>query len=268
MIKLLEKEQEDANIANIANTQAIYTHFSQIKSLQTQIKILIGESDIIQQNKEFLRNVLSPSGYIKNLSASDRETIQNMWYDYSRSVPKRQQKQIIDKYINQSGSGVDKDGISTKEIQSLMRKYDHKTIPVIPSDMINTISVGPLNKEIYFIMNLDPSSKPGSHWVAVAISNMDKSIMYYDSLCIHPTHTTLQALKRLAMKMDREHMFKFKFNTVRDQSKSSGKCGFFAIQFLHKIMNGKSFKQASMYDRNYTRGEHEIQKMMNRFGYI
>lgn len=176
---------------------------------------------------------------------------------------------LIRPYQQQEGFGnVDTDGISTSDIESMMRRYNHISIPVIPSDMINTVKAGPLTKEVYFIMNLDPHDKPGSHWVAVAISNMDKSIMYYDSLCIHPTHQILQDLKRLAMKMDREHMFKFKFNTVRDQSKSSGRCGFFAMQFLHKIINGKTFKEASMYNRHYKQGEHEIQKVMHGFGYL
>ena len=203
---------------------------------------------------------------IKKLLSQDIVNIQRDW-----PAPNLKQSinDMIQSYKQQVGFGtVDRDGISTEEVESIMRKYNHVSIPVIPSDMIHTIRAGPLTKEIYFVMNLDPHDKPGSHWVAIAISNLDKSIMYYDSLCIHPTHQILQDLKRLAIKMDREHMFKFKFNTVRDQSKSSGRCGFFAIQFIHKIMNGKSFKEASMYNRHYKQGEHEIQKVMHGFGYI
>jgi len=266
MISLVLNEQQDVI------KESKLTHFTQIKAPARRIKILIGEADIIPQNKIFLGQVLNRieggRGVKSSISKNDKETINILWSEYSQSIPKREQKSIIDKYLEQVGFGVNEDGISTKEIIALMKVYNHKTIPVIASDMIDTIQAGPLSKEIYFIMNLDPSTKTGSHWVAIAISNMDKSIMYYDSLCIHPTFNIIKGLKKLAMKMDREHMFKFKFNTVRDQSLSSGKCGFFAIQFLHKIMNGKSFKEASMYNRNYTQGENEIQKMMNGFGYI
>jgi hypothetical protein len=204
--------------------------------------------------------------YIKRKLSEDIISIRIDWPSSSNA---KSINDLIRSHQTQSGFGnVDKDGISTSDIESMMRRYNHISIPVIPSDMISTIKAGPMTKEVYFIMNLDPHDKPGSHWVAVAISNMDKSIMYYDSLCIHPTHQILQDLKRLAMKMDREHMFKFKFNTVRDQSKSSGRCGFFAMQFLHKILNGKTFKEASMYNRHYKQGEHEIQKVMHGFGYL
>jgi len=216
-----------------------------------------------EQNRQ---KVADAKRIIKKLLSQD---IVNVQRDWPAPNLKQSINDMIRSYKSQAGFGnVDKEGISTEEVESIMRRYNHVTIPVIPSDMIHTIRAGPLTKEVYFVMNLDPSTKPGSHWVAVAISNLDKSIMYYDSLCIHPTHQILQDLKRLAIKMDREHMFKFKFNTVRDQSKSSGRCGFFAIQFLHKIMNGKSFKEASMYNRHYKQGEHEINKVMHGFGYI
>jgi endonuclease YncB( thermonuclease family) len=56
-------------------------------------------------------------------------------------------------------------------------------------------------------------------------------------------------------------MFKFKFNTVRDQSKNSGKCGMYAMMFLHNILNGMSFKKASgYYDRDYENNENKLVK--------
>ena len=115
-------------------------------------------------------------------------------------------------------------------------------------------------------MNLDPSDKPGSHWVAVVIDNRDKYVGYYDSLCIHPTKQILDDIKELVKMIDPVHMFKFKFNTVRDQSKHSGKCGMYSMMFLHNILNGMSFKKASgYYDRDYEDGEH---KLMSGFGFL
>ena len=150
----------------------------------------------------------------------------------------------------------------------MMKKYDHINLSVIASDEILELKKGLKNdtKLLPFIMNLDPSDKPGSHWVAVVIDNRDKYVGYYDSLCIHPTKQILDDIKELVKMIDPVHMFKFKFNTVRDQSKHSGKCGMYSMMFLHNILNGMSFKKASgYYDRDYEDGEH---KLMSGFGFL
>jgi hypothetical protein len=42
---------------------------------------------------------------------------------------------------------------------------------------------------IFCIMNLDPSSMTGSHWVSILCT-----VMYYDSLCIHPSEKSTTRL--------------------------------------------------------------------------
>jgi hypothetical protein len=253
-----------------------FTHFSQIKTFSRKIKILIGEGDLTPSNNDFLKQKLvdiETSGRIskKTLSSLDRETINNLWNEYSSSVRKQDQKDILDKYLNQEGFGmldIDKDGLTTSHIEEMMKKYDHINLAVIASDEILTLKKGlsRTTKLIPFIMNLDPSDKPGSHWVAVIIDNKDKYVGYFDSLCIHPTSQILDDIKELVKTVDPVHMFKFKFNTVRDQSKTSGKCGMYSMMFLHNILNGMSFKKASgYYDRDYENGEH---KLMNGFGFL
>ena len=255
------------------NVPSGFTHFSQIKTFSRKIKILLGEDYLTPLNTDFLKQKLVDIGTSariskKILSNLDRENINNLWSDYSNSVRKTDQKNILDKYLNQTGFGlcetIDKYGLTTSHIEEMIKKYDHINLPVIASDEILDIKIVKNTKLISFIMNLDPSDKPGSHWVAVVIDNRDKYVGYYDSLCIHPTKQILDDIKELIKKVDPVHMFKFKFNTVRDQSKNSGKCGMYAMQFLHNILNGMSFKKASgFFDKDYENNENLLIKSFN-----
>lgn len=275
-----EKPQQDGTPASREAKQT-FTHFSQIKTPTRKIKILLGEYTLNDGNRRFLEDTLKripPSGRItsKTLSSVDKETIDLLWNEYSNSILTFNQKDIIAKYLSQTGFGlptgdIDKNGLTTSHIEDMMKKYDHINLSVIASDEILELKKGLQKasnklKLLPFIMNLDPSDKPGSHWVAVVIDNRDKYVGYYDSLCIHPTKQILDDIKELVKMIDPVHMFKFKFNTVRDQSKHSGKCGMYSMQFLHNILNGMSFKKASgYYDRDYEDGEH---KLMSGFGFL
>ena len=259
-----------------------FTHFSQIKTPTRRIKILLGESDLTPYNRTFLSDILAripAEGRIstKVLNKVDKETIDIMWGEYANSIRTADQKDIIQKYLNQTGFGrmtlkqVDKEGLSTSDIEDLMKKYNHITLPVIASDEILELrrNITKDRKLFPFIMNLDPSDKPGSHWVAVVLDNRDKYVGYYDSLCQHPSKQILDDLKELVKTMDPIHMFKFKFNTVQDQSRDSGKCGMYAMGFLHKILHGMDFKRASAYfNKDWKHGESKIDRLMNGFGFI
>lgn len=260
-----------------------YNNFSQIKTPTRRIKILLGEADLTPQNRTFLTTILAripTNGRVtsKILNDTDKETIDMMWRDYSLSIRTQDQKDILDRYLLQTGFGGNMSlkesndkGLKTSDIEELMRKYNHINLPVIPSDFILSLkkNITKNTKLFPFIMNLDPSDKSGSHWVAVILDNRDKYVGYYDSLCQHPSKQILNDLKELVKAMDPIHMFKFKFNTVQDQGRDSGKCGMYAMGFLHKILNGMNFKRASGYfDKDWKHGESKIDRLMNGFGFL
>ena len=254
-----------------------FINFSQITTPARRIKILLGEADLSPYNKQFLSDSLRkipPGGRVtkKIISKTDMETIDLLWSGYSDSIRKTDQRSIINKYLDQTGFGkmdeINENGLTTSHVEQMMKKYTHINLAVIASDEILTLKKG-LNKNtdlVPFIMNLDPSDKPGSHWVGVVIDNKSKYVGYFDSLCIHPTTQILNDLKELVKVIDPVHMFKFKFNTVRDQGMNSGKCGLYAMAFLHNILNGMSFKKSSgFYDKDYKNKEHKI---MDTFGFL
>lgn len=90
---------------------------------------------------------------------------------------------------------------------------------VFPSD-----ALGKPTKKCY-IINLDTSNNPGSHWVAVYFG---KEPFYFDSFAFPPT---LNSIKRFLGK-------KYKYNKKKMQSIYSLSCGHFCLYFLyHKSRN-------------------------------
>jgi hypothetical protein len=260
-------------------------YFSQISSKTRRIKMLLGEADLTRNTQFALSELLEKIGdnnindqlkLDQNITDMDLENVDTLWADFVKSIKTTDRKgenerRIVKKYLDQVGFGykLNKNGLNTSDIKKMSKKIDGVILPVIASDEILELkkSLSSKTKLYSFIMNLDPSDKPGSHWVAVIIDNIDKYVGYYDSLCIHPTKQILKDIKQLVKSVDPAHMFKFKFNTVKDQSNTSGKCGMYAMGFLHNIMNGMNFKKASGY-MNHDYKEHSIDDMFKGFGYI
>lgn len=269
-------------------------YFGQITTTVRRIKILLGEDNLTEEQRRNLQELLDKIGdsYInntlkkeQNITDDNLTNVDTLWSMFVNLVKDSEgetkngkkktinEKRIVKKYVNMVGFGVlnnvNKNGLNTSDIKKMSKKIDGVVLHVIASDEILELkkSLSSKTKLYSFIMNLDPSDKPGSHWVAVIIDNIDKYVGYYDSLCIHPTKQILKDIKQLVKSVDPVHFFKFKFNTVKDQSNSSGKCGMYAMGFLHNIMNGMNFKKASGY-MNHDYKEHSIDDMFKGFGYI
>lgn len=120
-----------------------------------------------------------------------------------------------------------------------------------------------------FVMNLDPSSMEGSHWVAVYIDFLnEKEVDYYDPLGDECSDDFLQRIKAVIMaRTHLDYYLKLKFNSKRDQRNNSSTCGLFSAKFLLDRFNGQSFKAASGYD-SITQAETTVRKLGKRFGYI
>ena len=128
----------------------------------------------------------------------------------------------------------------------------------------------PVSKKMAFILNLDPSYKPGSHWVAVYIdAQHDKEINYYDSFGDEPPKRLLKDIKVIVDKLNPNVYLKFKVNKVKHQSVKSSNCGFFAMKFIIERLSGEPFKNCSGFS-DAIRGERNIEKFKKKlgFGYI
>ena len=140
-----------------------------------------------------------------------------------------------------------------------MKQYEKKFddfnfLGVVPSDCptkihceLSNIDLGGLKKnkvnKIGMIYNLDVSSGPGTHWVAVYIDNKNNEINYFDSYGSEPIkliHDFILSLVRKYRKLGINPAVIY--NDKRHQYGGS-ECGMYSINFLLERLHG-----VDMYD--------------------
>ena len=122
-----------------------------------------------------------------------------------------------------------------------------------------------------FIINTDPSDKPGKHWCAVYIDGRSgpessNSLEWYDSFATDIPDDILEDCELILKIMRPENILKVKFNKVIHQSDNSSNCGYHCCRFLIDRFRGKSFSEATGYDEtilydNSKKSEKEIEKL-------
>ena len=160
--------------------------------------------------------------------------------------------------------GYGSSGTSTDDLEDLCEKIGLRHIRVIPSDKVEDLKLDRQGR-LAFIMNLDTSSQPGSHWVSVNVdAQHGKFIEYYDSLGNKPTKDFLRQVKSVVGTP--KSLLKLKTNRIADQSITSANCGYFAVKFLKdRITNGQSFARASGFSTKATAGERRIEKFKRAY---
>ena len=138
-------------------------------------------------------------------------------------------------------------------------KYPHFG-GVIAADEIKSL---PKKLPIGFVMNLDKSNQPGSHWVAVYING--DSVEYFDPLADPPSDQFKKDIKKYLESMHVPILMKLKINKVAQQGGSTNTCGFHTIRFLDDRFAGIPYSWSTRYENNAKEGE---QKIKNEFSYI
>ena len=149
--------------------------------------------------------------------------------------------------------------LNTYDILKVMKQYeqkhpDFKFMGVVPSDCptkihceLSNMDIQKMKKaninKIGLIYNLDVSSGPGTHWVAMFIDNKNNEINYYDSYGSMPIkliHTFIQKLKKNYESNNYKTVTIY--NDKRHQYGGS-ECGMYSMNFILERLNG-----VSMYD--------------------
>jgi hypothetical protein len=115
--------------------------------------------------------------------------------------------------------------------------YDYlKFIPffkgVFPRDKIESINVN-RNKNFAFVLNLEDSSKGGSHWTCSYYDSTLPYVEYYDSYGLEPP---LEFEKLIAKKIKKP----IKYNPYQHQLSLSVRCGYYTINYIIKRYSGMS----------------------------
>ena len=113
---------------------------------------------------------------------------------------------------------------------------------VISSDQIDSL---PNRLPMGFIMNLDASDEPGSHWVAVYMTG--DSVEYFDPLAEPPSADFVSRITKKIKNMEIPVMLKLKVNKIAQQHGGSHRCGYHSIRFLDDRMNDIEFPLASRF---------------------
>ena len=138
--------------------------------------------------------------------------------------------------------------LSTADINYVMRQYS-KLYPQFyhfgteASDFykFKTIKFDkwPKYDKIGMVLNHDTTNEPGSHWVALLIDNIRKTIEYYDSVGEAPIYEIQVFINKLKKQFPNYKLF---INNKVHQLENS-ECGVYSIYFLVQRILGYSFHE-------------------------
>lgn len=150
-------------------------------------------------------------------------------------------------------------GTSDSELNRIMSKYK-QFLGVFAADEMNLVKPLANYKRFCWIMNTDPRSKPGQHWVAFFIDvrpHGSHSVEYYDPLADPIKPEWFVGLKALLRRLGYGTYARFKDNAIADQNDTSSNCGEFCCHFLIQRLKGETFARATGWDAE---GEKNIEK--------
>lgn len=158
--------------------------------------------------------------------------------------------------------------LSTTDINILMEQYTNFDPSFIylgtyPSNIYQLMPFTKLlnttkhYKKIGLILNLDTHKQQGSHWVAIYVDNIQKTIEFFDSIGNPPKKHIIRILKII-----QQHPFftshKYKNISLPFQTQD-GECGIYAVYYiLQRILNTSSQQIQTLWIR-----DHEMNQYRN-----
>ena len=128
------------------------------------------------------------------------------------------------------------------QINQGMSKYKPEYLGCIAANEIGTLK--PTTKRVCWVMNTDPRSKPGSHWVCFFMDLRPEgshSVEYYDPLADPISPDVIADLKRFIKQIyPANEYLKFRENKITDQNDTSSNCGQFCVNFLQRRLKGRN----------------------------
>jgi hypothetical protein len=144
-----------------------------------------------------------------------------------------------------TGSG---EWLSTIDINSIMNQYQELhsefmylgTVPIDFKKIYPEIFNVSLKKDSHtkygMIVNTDPSTKSGKHWIALFIDESDNTICFFDSNGSDPPKQVLAFIK----KINKNNPKKFQvFINAETHQREDGTCGLYALNFIVSRIKGQ-----------------------------
>lgn len=178
---------------------------------------------------------------------------------------------LIDALMNK-GSGKDLSKITNGsaatnnlQLEKLMESVKHKKtfIGVYGTDQFTPEVLKKVKKHGSMILNI------GYHWCAIYWISTPKtqspSIEYYDPFGDDPTSAAKSVLRQIQAKISPKKKIQIKINKIQHQKVDTNNCGYFAVHFLMKRYDGRTFKEATDYDQ-HIQGEKDVEAFKKRLG--
>ena len=143
--------------------------------------------------------------------------------------------------------------LSTNDINTVLQQYQEmdtsfKFLGALPSDFYTQIKVTytdiQLYKKVGVVLNHDTHDEPGSHWVALLIDNVRRTIEYFDSAGNPPNRMIRGFINKVRQTLPSGYTYLE--NTVVHQKQNS-ECGVYAVYYIIQRLLGKSFREISHY---------------------
>src|ERR1700742_1337630 len=126
--------------------------------------------------------------------------------------------------------------MNTNQVMSYLNvicKTRKAVFDVIPCDELRNVKL--VKFPLCLVVNTDPSTKPGDHWVALYIENKTSCVEFFDSYGFGIKYYAKE-FKEFAIRCKR----RLRENTRQLQNCGSVVCGNYALYFLYKRLKGCS----------------------------
>ena len=87
------------------------------------------------------------------------------------------------------------------------------------------------SKNLYYIVNLNDSTQPGSHWVVINVK--PNIIEYFDSFGLNAPMELVELSSRLGLN--------YLYNSTQYQDLNSVLCGYWCLYFVNESRKGRSY---------------------------
>ena len=84
----------------------------------------------------------------------------------------------------------------------------------------------------YYIVNLNDSTQPGSHWVVINVKARGP-LEYFDSFGLNAPHEVVELSERMGLN--------YLYNSTQYQDLNSVLCGYWCLYFVNESRKGKSY---------------------------
>jgi hypothetical protein len=101
-----------------------------------------------------------------------------------------------------------------------------------------------INK-VGIIYNLDVSSGPGTHWVAIYIDNKNNEINYYDSYASHPTSLIHKFIEKIGDQYSKNNISPVIIYNDKRHQYGGSECGMYSMNFILERLHGTSMYEIS-----------------------